>query len=169
MVAAVPNAESGGQIPVDAPKLVLQVPAEAPPPPVEVHASQSQPPQSQPPQSQPPQSQPGGQPQSQPPQSQPPQSQPPQRLHSEGTQPPAFKKGDLVEAANGVTKANVRKRLNRLFAPRVDGSYQVPESLALAWKDDANKDQMIQDYIDTGLSKASFLKSIWLELIVLCL
>ena len=50
-------------------------------------------------------------------------------------------------------RKTVKKRLSRLFAPRVDGTFLVPAELVEQYKDLGRRDQLVDDFIKTGLDK----------------
>ena len=56
-------------------------------------------------------------------------------------------------AQGDITRANVKKRLARLFRPRVDGSHLVPEELVQQYKDLDKREALIDDFIKSGLQK----------------
>ena len=75
-------------------------------------------------------------------------------------QKPASEKKDLSDAipalADQITRANARKRLNRFFKPRCDGTLLAPQNVVDAWnsKDEAQKESMIDQFLACGLDKA---------------
>ena len=63
----------------------------------------------------------------------------------------------VVQAADKqkdeVNRANVKKRLGRLLAPRVDGTFLVPQELVDQYKDLSRRDELVDEFIQSGLDK----------------
>ena len=64
----------------------------------------------------------------------------------------ALKQG-LASEAEDLNRKAVKKRLARMFAPRVDGTYLVPEELVQQYKDLSLREGLVDDFIASGLSK----------------
>ena len=59
----------------------------------------------------------------------------------------------LQSAKEDVTRVNVKKRLARLFRPRVDGTLLVPPELMEQYKDLEKRESLVDDFIQSGLAK----------------
>ncbi|CAE7717972.1 unnamed protein product [Symbiodinium sp. CCMP2592] len=59
-------------------------------------------------------------------------------------------------AASEVSLKSVRKRMSRLFAPRVDGSYLVPPELVEQYKNPNQRQALEQEFLKAGLDKDLF-------------
>ena len=65
---------------------------------------------------------------------------------------PALQKA-VADQKEELDRKTVKKRLSRLFAPRVDGSFLVPPELLQQYKDLAQREQLIDEFINSGLDK----------------
>ena len=59
----------------------------------------------------------------------------------------------LAAQQEDISRKSVKKRMARLFAPRVDGSYLVPEELVKQYKDLSLREALVDDFIASGLVK----------------
>ena len=58
------------------------------------------------------------------------------------------------QAVEQISRDAAKKRLSRLFAPRVDGSYAVDAEVAKLWKDPKEQTALIDEFIALGYCKA---------------
>ena len=57
------------------------------------------------------------------------------------------------QAVESITRAAAKKRLARLFAPRVDGTYAVDPQVAKLWCDTKQQNGLIDEFIALGYCK----------------
>ena len=57
------------------------------------------------------------------------------------------------QAVEVITRAAAKKRLSRLFAPRVDGTYAVDPEVAKLWADTKQQTALIDEFISLGYCK----------------
>ena len=59
-----------------------------------------------------------------------------------------------------VTHAMAMGRLRRLFKPKANGQYKVPEELVKKWNEDEGREEIVAEFAKTGFRK----DWVWLEL-----
>ena len=69
------------------------------------------------------------------------------------TKQPAGARPRVTEMLETLSDAAVTSRLNRLFAPRSNGSYKVPQELLEKWKTDEGKDEIVKEFRRQGYDK----------------
>ena len=68
-------------------------------------------------------------------------------------QEPASWQQQVGHVMEDLTDAAVTSRLNRLFAPRANGTYKVPDAIVKKWKTNEGKAEIIREFRKQGYDK----------------